>query len=129
MVKKEKLASGVLLICNKKFLLVKRSAHYDYPNKWAVVGGGVEYGETSLATIKRELKEETQINSKDINFKFFERQMGANRPFDFYVGYCKEEYPCTLDYENQDWGWFDMSKLPKPLFSNLHTSLKKIFIN
>ena len=123
---KIKLAGGVLLVCDKKCLLVKRSSHYDYPNVWAVVGGGVEPGETSLIAIKRELKEETQISSENINFKFFERQTGMNRPFDFYIGYCKKEYPCVLDYENQDWGWFNMSELPKPLFSNLHKSLKKI---
>ena len=89
--KKGKLAGGVLLVCDKKFLLVKRSAHYDYPNVWAVVGGGVEPNETSLMAIKRELKEETQISSENINFKFFECQTGMNRPFDFYIGYCEEE--------------------------------------
>ena len=79
--KKGKLAGGVLLVCDKKFLLVKRSAHYDYPNVWAVVGGGVEPNETSLMAIKRELKEETQISSENINFKVNNLSVKFNDPF------------------------------------------------
>ena len=33
---------------------------------------------------------------------------------------------CELNEENQDWGWFDMNNLPKPLFPTLFSSLVRI---
>jgi len=120
-------AAGVLLICDKKFLLAKRSHKCNYPHKWAIIGGAMDVGETSLTTIKRELKEETQINSGDIKFVFFERQLELDRPFDFYLGFCDKEYSCILDHENDDWGWFTIDNLPTPLFPTLNKTLNKIF--
>jgi hypothetical protein len=48
-------------------------------------------------------------------------------PYHFYLGYCNEEYECKLNDENQDWGWFDLKDLPKPLFPTLFASLTRIF--
>jgi hypothetical protein len=31
-----------------------------------------------------------------------------------------------LNEENQDWGWFDVNDLPKPLFPTLFSSLVRI---
>jgi len=123
----KKSAAGVILICNEKVLLAKRSYKCNYPHKWAVIGGAIDENETSLMTIKRELKEETQIESKDIQFVFFEKQLGMDRPFDLYLGFCDEEYSCILDHENDDWGWFSLDNLPRPLFPTLNKTLKKIF--
>ena len=70
-------AAGVLLICEKtgNFLLLERSKLAFFPKTWAVVAGAMEEGETSLETVKRELKEETQIEHAPIKFKFFETQV------------------------------------------------------
>ena len=119
---------GVLLICKKsnKFLLLKRSPKSTYAKSWAIVSGGIEKGEDVLEGIKRELWEETQINSDGIRFEFFEHQNNLIPYFDFYIGYCDKEYKCTLDGENTDWGWFDIENLPKPLFPTLYSSLLRI---
>ena len=123
-----KKAAGVLLICEKtgNFLLLERSKLAFFPHTWSVVAGGMEEGETSLETVKRELKEETQIDSTPIKFQFFESQNDF-KPFDLYLGYCEEEYECNLDRENDDWGWFKMNNLPTPLFPTLYSSLVRIF--
>ena len=119
---------GVLLICKKsnKFLLLKRSPRSTYPKTWAIVSGGIEKGEEVLEGVKRELLEETQIKSEGIKFEFFEHQDNLIPYFDFYVGYCDEEYDCILDGENTDWGWFSIDNLPKPLFPTLYSSLLRI---
>ena len=59
---------GVLLICKdtEKFMLLRRSKKSTYPKTWTIVSGGIEKGEDVLDGIKRELKEETNIDSKDI---------------------------------------------------------------
>tara|TARA_B100001769_G_C22086644_1_gene585812 strand:+ start:526 stop:903 length:378 start_codon:yes stop_codon:yes gene_type:complete len=120
---------GVLLICKEtnNFLLLKRNAKASYPKTWSVVSGGIEKGESPLEGIKRELKEETQIDSKNIKFEFFEHQNNLIPYFDFYLGYCDEEFVCKLDHENTDWGWFNLKTLPKPLFPTLYSSLLRIF--
>ena len=121
-------SAGVLLICENtgNFLLLERSKIAFFPRSWSVVAGAMEEGETSLETIKRELKEETQIESTQINYKFFETQYDF-KPFDLYLGYCDEEYECKLDRENDNYGWFNMNNLPKPLFPTLYSSLVRIF--
>ena len=120
---------GVLLICEKtnNFLLLKRSKESSYPKTWSIVSGGIEKGEKPLEGIKRELEEETGINDKNIRYEFFEHQNQLIPYFDFYIGYCDEEFVCKLDNENTDCGWFNLENLPKPLFPTLYSSLVRIF--
>ena len=119
---------GVLLICEKtnNFLLLKRSKESSYPKTWSIVSGGIHKGEKPLEGIKRELEEETGINDKNIRYEFFEHQNQLIPYFDFYIGYCDEEYVCRLDNENIDCGWFNLENLPKPLFPTLYSSLVRI---
>ena len=120
---------GVLLICEKtgNFLLLKRSKLSNYPKTWSMVAGGIEEGETPIEGVKRELKEETEINPTNIRFRYFETQNDLGYPFYFYLGYCDKEYVCVLDRENDDWGWFNMDNLPDTLFPTLYSSLVRIF--
>jgi 8-oxo-dGTP diphosphatase len=126
--KKLKDYGGVLLICTttNRFLLGQRGKTITFPNTWSLFGGKIEKGETVLEGVKRELYEETKINSDDIFYKLFETQWGMGYPYHFYIGYCNEEYGCELNEENQDWGWFDMDNIPKPLFPSLFSSLVMI---
>jgi len=126
--KKEKNYGGVLLICGKtnKFLLGQRGKKVNFPNTWSLFGGKIENGETILEGVKRELYEETNIKSDNIIYEFFETQWEMGYPYHFYIGYCNEEYVCELNEENQDWGWFDINDLPKPLFPTLFSSLVRI---
>jgi len=123
-----KKSAGVLLICNStgNFLLLKRGKSAFLPHTWSVVAGGMEEGETPLESIKRELKEETNIDPTPVKFQFFEHQNDI-KLFDLFLGYCEEEYECKLDSENDDWGWFNMDNLPGPLFPTLYSSLVRIF--
>ena len=121
---------GVLLICvdTGNFLLLKRSDISTQPGTWSIVSGGIDPGEEVLEGIKRELEEETGINSDEIDYKFFENQLNMSPYFDFYIGTCNKEYNCDLkEDENTDWGWFNMDNLPEPLFPTLYSSLVRIF--
>lgn len=118
---------GVLLIYKDRFLLGQRSEISSFPNCWSLFGGKIEEGETILEGVKRELFEETGIESNDIDFRLFEEQWGMGYPYYFYVGFCNEMYECKINEESKDWGWFDMDTIPKPLFPTLFSSLLRIF--
>ena len=120
---------GVLLVCKdtKKFLLLKRNQLSSYPLTWSIVSGGIEEGEEYLEGVKRELWEETKIDSKNIDFTLFEVDNSLVPMFHFYIGYCDQEFDVQLCNENIDYGWFDMENLPQPLFPTLYSSLVRIF--
>ena len=120
---------GVLLICTttNRFLLGQRRKNGSFPNTWSLFGGKIENGETELDGVKRELYEETNIKSDNIKYVLFETQWEMGYPYHFFIGVCNQEYDCSLNEENQDWGWFDINDLPKPLFPTLFSSLVRIF--
>lgn len=124
---RNKIYGGVLLICGDKFLLGQRSKKGSFPNYWSLFGGKIEEGEIILEGIKRELYEETKINSDKIRYIPFEEQWDMGYSYHFYIGYCDEEYVCKLNDENQDWSWFTMDNTPKLLFPTLFASLTRIF--
>ena len=120
---------GVLLICEEtgNFPLGKRAKKIRYPNCWAAFGGAIDEGETVLEGVKRELMEETQIPSDNIRYELFEIQTTLGDDYHFYLGYCDKEYECKLNDETQEYGWFNLNNLPKPLFPTMYSSLVRIF--
>ena len=72
---------GVLLICGDKFLLGQRSDKGNFPKCWSVFGGEIEEGESILEGIKRELFEETEIESDNIRYVPFETQWDMGYPY------------------------------------------------
>lgn len=127
--KANKKYGGVLLIDIKtdSFLLGQRSKRATFANTWSLFGGTIEEGETVLEGVKRELYEETNINPENIVFKLFEIQVEMGYPYYFYLGFCNGKMDCNINDESQDWGWFTMEDLPKPLFPTLYSSLVRIF--
>jgi len=99
---------GVLLICEE-------------------TGNAIDEGETVLEGVKRELMEETQIPSDNIRYELFEIQTTLGDDYHFYLGYCDKEYECKLNDETQEYGWFNLNNLPKPLFPTMYSSLVRIF--
>jgi mutator protein MutT len=55
-----------LIEFQEKYLLIKRLAfEKNFPSLWAFPGGKVEEGETAVDTIRREVKEETNLELRD----------------------------------------------------------------
>jgi 8-oxo-dGTP pyrophosphatase MutT (NUDIX family) len=57
--------SGVLVKCNNKVLLCKRSPYQSLPGVWSIPAGSVEKGETPREAAVREFFEETNIVIED----------------------------------------------------------------
>lgn len=71
----QKSSVGVILNDNDEILLVKRSNKTEWmPNKWALVGGKTEIGETKEQSLVREIKEETELTLSKYKFVFDKRE-------------------------------------------------------
>ena len=61
-IKRVHVAVGVIINSQQEFLLAKRLDHLHQGGKWEFPGGKVERGETVTEALKRELKEEVNID-------------------------------------------------------------------
>lgn len=52
---------GFILNKNNEILIVQRADHDSYPGIWEMPGGGLDYGESPQAGVKREVFEETGL--------------------------------------------------------------------
>src|SRR5688572_1180679 len=64
--------SFVLVTHRGRLLLILRDKDKDIPepNKWHLLGGGAEEGETPEETARRELKEEANLEPKNFTYLF-----------------------------------------------------------
>jgi len=111
-----------ILLQNKegKFLLLKRSAK-KYPEvgeKWDIVGGRIDAGTSLLENLKREIKEETQLEftgePKLIAAQDILRVEGRHVVRLTYTGFI--EGAPVLDEDHDEYKWFtlrEIKALPK----------------
>lgn len=109
----------VLIIKENKLLLVKRSNKILEGNKWAMVGGFMEHGETLLETVQRETLEESGYKITDIHLLWINDN--PNRPNEDKRGNVAFVFYATAlqttdkhDWEVQEVKWFPFDTLPEP---------------
>ena len=121
--KKNKRFSGILVKCNDKVLLCKRSGDNTMPNQWSIPGGGIEDGETPEEAARREFFEETNIKIDDkLNLVGFVDRF--NKDGTFLKGFMyvyglevEDEIYTDLDNakdggEHSECGYFGVDELP-----------------
>jgi 8-oxo-dGTP pyrophosphatase MutT (NUDIX family) len=122
-------AGGVLIICSRtnKVLLLKRSPYVQEPETWGMISGKIDAGETIEEAVAREVKEETgwKIDNLIPSYVF------KKNDFTFYnfISVVDIEFTPTLDWENTDYGWFDLDNLPENLHFGLEILLLKENLN
>lgn len=117
------LAAGCTVFANEsgRVLLIRRSVHVPKPLLWSVPAGSVDDGESELFAALRELDEETGY-SGDIRVLAHHQ----TREFCNFICRVKREFEPKLNWENDDWGWFDRADLPSPTFPGLKSFLKRV---
>jgi 8-oxo-dGTP pyrophosphatase MutT (NUDIX family) len=99
------IAKVVIIDDHNRVLMLKRSNYMDkYAGEWDLPGGHIRVGEDFLVGMKREVKEETNLDVE--NLKFIEKIDNL----DFY--YCKyNNRPIKMSHEHVGFRFFDKKKL------------------
>ena len=124
----DKIICSGALICSQdtnRFLLVQKS-HGKHAGTWGLVGGTNLVGENPWQGLQREMEEE--IGSLPYIKKTLplEKFVSNDSIFNFHTYFCvvETEFIPVLSSEHDAWGWFDLSRLPKPVHRGLDLSLK-----
>jgi mutator protein MutT len=112
---KELKKNAVAIIVNNdnKILLLKRSEFIDQwmPNKWSLVGGAVDKGETSEKACKREVEEETGLEINDFINSFTIKRHKDSIESIFVTKYDGEPTDINLNDENVSYGWYSVPEM------------------
>ncbi|HVZ67164.1 MAG TPA: NUDIX domain-containing protein [Patescibacteria group bacterium] len=114
-----KVGVGVMIFKNGKILLGKRKSSHG-KGEYAWPGGHLEHMESFEECIRREVREETGMEIK--NIKFLRLMNFKNYAPKHYVDIClvadwKSGKPKVLEKDKcESWDWYDLDNLPKPLF-------------
>lgn len=128
---KPRVGLAVLVRKDNKILLGKRkSSHGD--GAWAPPGGHLEFMEELEDCVKREVKEETSLKVKNINFGALTNDIfiAENKHYISIYMVCDYESGELQNMEPEkceQWGWFAWNKLPEPLFLTMQNLLKQHF--
>jgi len=124
----EKIICSGALICSQdtnRFLLLQK-AQGKHVGTWGLVGGTNLVGENPWQGLQREMEEE--IGSLPYIKKTLplEKFVSNDSIFNFHTYFCvvETEFIPVLSQEHDAWGWFDLSRLPKPVHRGLDLSLK-----
>lgn len=124
-----KVGIGILVFKDGKVLLSKRKGSHG-AGEYASPGGHLEFGESIVECARRECREETGIEIKNIRFlRLFNLKQYAGKHYidiglvaDWKSGGLK-----VLEPEKAEgWNWYDLDKLPKPLFGTVKTFLEAL---
>jgi len=125
-------AAGFLFFCpeDNSIFLMKRSEKVSEPGVWSIPGGGVEKGETFLDAAKREVEEEagsipeflhiinnTLFQLNDFQYKTFVAEMSKEQ---------KDSWKPKLNFEHDEYKWFDLNDLPNKLHHGVKFTLDQI---
>lgn len=117
---KPKVGVGVMIFKDQKILLHKRKGSHG-EGEYSFPGGHLEYMETFEECARRETKEEAGIEIKNLKFQFIANVTQYAPKHYVHVGLVAEwesGKPKTTEPEKMigEWGWYEMNKLPSPLF-------------
>ena len=126
----------IVFLCHdgkSNFLLNKRSQNCrDEQGCWDPGGGGVEFGDTVEATLKKELKEEYCADVLDYEFFGFRdvhREINGKKThwiaLDFKVLVDREKVANGEPKKFDEISWFKLDNLPSPLHSQFPYFLQK----
>ncbi len=116
---KIKACVGVMFFKDGKILLGKRKGSHG-AGEYSIPGGHMEFGESFEDCIRREVKEETDLEIKNINFlslaNIFRHENRQDMLGSFKSDWAEREAKLMESKKCEGWDWYDLDNLPSPLF-------------
>jgi 8-oxo-dGTP pyrophosphatase MutT (NUDIX family) len=122
----------LVLDAQNRLLMLKRSES----GNWGVPGGAMELGETVEETAKRELREETGLETGEMSLfgvfsgpDLYYRYPSGEEVYNVSVVYLTQDVYGTielLDGEHHDFKYFNLEKLPKNISPPVKPILKEL---
>ena len=97
----------------------KASSELHGEGTWTLPGGKVDFGDTLLKTAKKEVMEECGIKVEDLEVISIGDEIIPDKHFvtiGFIAGNFKGEPKVMEPDEITEWKWFELDKLPSPMF-------------
>ncbi|MDP9212287.1 MAG: NUDIX domain-containing protein [bacterium] len=120
---------GVVILRDDKLLLGKRKGSHG-PGEYAPPGGKLDYGESFEECARREVREETGLEIRNVRFLSLMNQ--RQYPPDHFVNLglradCPVGEPKVMEPEKcEHWGWYGLDALPEPLFATMSYYVRAI---
>lgn len=122
-----KVGVGIYVIKNGKILLGKRKGKHA-AGVYAAPGGHLEYMESFEGCARREAKEETGIEIENVRFvRLLNLKDYAPKHYVHVtmIADWKSGEPKVMEPDKcESWDWYDLDKLPTPLFATVEADLK-----
>jgi 8-oxo-dGTP diphosphatase len=132
---------GVMILKNNKVLFGKRNENPETADSelhgegtWTMPGGKIEYKESFEDAAFREVLEETgiKINKDKLKLISISNDVGDDAHF-ITIGFLATDFSENAKVMEPDeiteWRWFDINKLPSPIFSCSEKILKNYLDN
>ena len=134
-----KVGVGCLILKQKNQILLGKRKNAHGAGEYASAGGHLEYGETFEETALREIREEMgdELQIKNLRFlcitnlrKYQQHYIDIGLIADYVAG-----QPKLMEVDKvENWQWFDIDNLPKPLFASITNYIEayktgKIYFN
>ena len=106
-----------------RYLFLLRTKHRS-AGHWGIPGGKIEFGETVIQGLVREIKEEIGVDFSKKKFIPLETFTADNRKFIYYTFLvdCDKEFVPELNEEHRGYCWVELDDYPKPLHPGLWRS-------
>ena len=106
-----------------RYLFLLRTKHRS-AGHWGIPGGKIEFGETVIQGLVREIKEEIGVDFAKKKFIPLETFTADNRKFIYYTFLvdCDKEFVPELNEEHRGYCWVELDDYPKPLHPGLWRS-------
>jgi len=121
------IAAGVVIECDGRVLLIKRSSvEENFAGHWGLPGGKAEEGETAEQAARREAREETGylITEPMVEVGAVDTPNGMR--FTTFHTVVKDRFTPTLNAEHTAHRWAKRDNLPEPLHPKVAATLKQI---
>ena len=118
---------GIMIFKDRKILLGKRKGSHG-AGQYSFPGEHLEYMESFEKCALREIAEECGIKIKNLRFQYLANIKDYAPRHYVHIGLVadwKSGEPKVLEPEKcEGWNWYDLKKLPKPLFATIPFAIK-----